>query len=200
MQLFPTPPVDNLYKLMAFSGVAIVIACFVIPWQAEYLLQSKRFQAVAENAKAKADYEMWQASETRLLMQKQAVEQQRQNLQKFMDEHPRDSVPDEVAKALKERLDRLDQRNEEFWDEHAKTTAMAGVADGKIGLMNAIDAEIEFLDGKLSLANKMFWVGLPAGILFTIGGFALWYIKHQHLQDQILRAERDEKLKTTAKE
>lgn len=194
-----TPPTDNLYKFVAIAGLVIFVASFVVPKQVEYMLRDKKFQKISEEAKAKADYEIWLGAEKRLEIQKKQLEADNRAFHEFMVENPRDSIPDDVAQVLKEKSLEADKRRMEFWKEHEKNAQLAGIADQDIGLIKALEEEITFLESESKwarcVAGWCFWISI--GMLGC--GFFFWWSKVQIPQDETTILELAEKRLTLAK-
>lgn len=188
MQLI-TPPTDNLYKFLAITGVVLFVTSFVVPKQAEYALRDKRFRRIAETAKAKADYEIWVGAEKRLEWEQKGVNTRYELLKQYMNQHPREQTPDDVANKIMEQAIDAERRTLDFWKNREKNAQLAGVADQGIGLIKSLDAEIQFWDSEATNTKLLFQGCFWAGITISTLGFIGWWYKYQRPQDELMQIE-----------
>jgi hypothetical protein len=166
----PSLPTDNLYKFMAISGLVLLVAGIVVPWQyiarEGDMIDALRYQSEL------------------ITLQVQQVEtdfgREQQRHQPFLDAVISGKValsPGNLERAqeiFKDAVGLMDRRRK----------ADAAMAEFRASLAKASRAD--------ATTNRMLLLGTASralGLLLFVFGFGLWYFKAQRLQDRLLALE-----------
>lgn len=190
---FLKAPTDNLYKFLALTGLAMVIASLVFPASSWLETCLKGYQLEQEIALANVELEVWEGQQ---LLLARDLENHQQAIKDFQDAAKRAQAEGKLSEEKREKMQKwaedIDARKAQGMEEAKKSLEQGKIADQKKAVVNAKQGELNFL----------WWVGLfqflGAGMLLGAGvvccryGFWQWYDKVQRFQDAILAKQAEE--------
>ena len=171
-----SPPTDNLYKFLALSGIALVIACLLGPWRLEQDLNRARFELEAQLAVAQAEMTALDEDRGRVAVEVKSLESLVDSLRAA-----RNVLTPAEVETYHKSISTLKDRNEVIRDRAREQPIAVARLGAKAHQLTRMLADLEWISW---FSN----VGFSVGLVLSCIGFWLWYFRVQVYLDRDLRA------------
>ena len=173
---FPQIPTDNLYKFMALSGLALIIAFILVPGQ-------KLLDLEKQTAQLSGEYEILEIELKERDDEFSSVHEKIEAIERKIKAVPKNSILKESERSefiadkqtLEDAYQNAHQRLVQTKILRAKTSAKLN--------------ELKVTSSSIKATNRVLAVGAFVGIFLMTYGFRLWHQRVQLLQDQLLKMQ-----------